>query len=199
MASQVEIVNRALIKLGGNIISSMGDSSKSAMVMSSIWDSVRQSELSKHFWNFSIARSQLPKLLSGPSWGFGNSFQLPNDFLKIIQVNSFFIIPSQSDYITGDDSSYAIEGSCIATDFGDPLKIRYIRDITDTGLFDHLFNEVLASRLAYEACYSITQSRQGCDQAQADYNLAIKAASLSNAIAKPPQSIPDDSWIISRL
>lgn len=199
MASQVEIVNRALIKIGGNTISSMSDSTKSAQVMSGLWETVRKSELSKRYWNFSIARVQLAKLATAPSWGFANSYQLPVDFLKIMQVSDIYIAPSQSDYTAGDDSPYAIESGTISTDFGDPLKIRYIKDVTDTGLFDTLFNEVLASKLAYEACYSINQSGQGTDRAMNDYIIAVRHAALSNAVSRPPQSIPDDSWILSRL
>ena len=199
MASQVEIVNRALIKIGGNRITSMGDDSKSAKVMSALWDTVRKSEITKRYWNFALARAQLAKLSTAPSWNFQNQFQLPVDFLKIVQVNDMYIVPSMTDYVNGDNSPYAIAGQTIETDFEDPLKIRYVKDIADPGLFDHLFVEVLASKLAYEACYEITQSRQGCDQALNDYNIAIKEAYKSNAISRPPQSIPDDSWILSRL
>ena len=85
------------------------------------------------------------------------------------------------------------------TDWGSPLKIRYVQDITDSGLFDDLFGEVMASKLAYEACYSITQSRDGQRAAQDDYKTALRDASISNAIAKPPQGLPDDSWMLGRL
>lgn len=199
MASQVEIVNRAIIKLGGNVIVSMSDSSRAAITMSALWETVRKSEITKHFWNFALARAQLPKLSTAPNWGFRNSFQLPIDYLKIMQVNDYFMVPSQSDYTGGDNSAYAIEGQTISTDFGAPLKIRYVKDVTNPGLFDVLFVEVMASKLAYEGCYQITQSNQRQDQAAADYKAAIKEAILTNAISRPPMGIPDDSWILSRL
>lgn len=199
MASQVEICNRALIKIGGGQITSITDNTKAARVLSGLWDSVRRAELAKRFWTFALSRTSLAALATAPAWGFANAYQLPVDFLKIAQVNDIWISPGLVDYRNGDDSAYTIEGGQILTDFGAPLKIRYVRDITDTGLFDQLFAEMLASKLAMEACYSITQSREGQNQAQQDYDRALRDATLSNAISKPPQGLPDDSWMMGRL
>jgi hypothetical protein len=199
MSSQVEICNRALIKIGAGQITSITDNTKAARVLSSLWDSVRRAELTKRFWTFALARTSLAALATAPSWGFGYAYQLPVDFLKIAQVNDVWIAPGLVDYRNGDDSPYAIEGGEILTDFGAPLKIRYVRDITDPGLFDQLFAEMMACALAKEACYSIMQSREGQNVALKDYDDALRAASLSNAIAKPPQGLPDDSWVLGRL
>ena len=156
MASQTEIVNRALLKLGGSPITSIADNSKAARVMGGLWDTVRKSELTKRFWNFALARTSLAALSDVPDWGFGVKYQLPIDFLKLVQVNDFFVSPGLQDYRNMDDSPWAIEGQELLTDFGAPLKIRYVRDITDPGTFDALFCEVMASKLAYEGCYAIT-------------------------------------------
>lgn len=199
MASQVEICNRALIKLGAGQITSITDNSKAARILSGLWDTVRKAELSRRFWVFALTRAQLAALATKPSWGFAYQYQLPTDFLKLAQVNDTFVPPGMMDYRNADDSTYAIEGQNLLTDLGAPLKIRYVRDITDTGLFDPLFDEMLASKLAVEACYAITQSRDGQRTAQEDYKAAVREAALSNAIAKPPQGMLDDSWMMGRL
>lgn len=199
MASQVEICNRALIKLGAGQITSITDNNKQARVLSDLWSTVRKAELTRRFWNFALSRTSLAALSTTPAWGFGYQYQLPTDFLKLMQINDTFIAPSLVDYRSGDDSAYAIEGTSLLTNFGAPLKIRYVADVTDPGLFDPLFAEVLASKLAYEACYTITQSRDGQRAAQDDYKFAIREAALSNAIAKPPQGMPDDAWMLGRL
>lgn len=199
MASKTEIINRALFKLGGNPITDVTDNSQAARVMSGLWDTVRKSELTKRYWNFALARTSLAALSTAPDWGFDYQYQLPTDFLKIVQINDVFISPGMQDYRNMDDSPYSIEGEVILTDFGAPLKIRYIKDITDTGLFDPLFCEVMSSKLAYEACYAITQSLQGREQAGNDYKQAVREAGLSNAVSKPPQGTLDDSWMLGRL
>lgn len=199
MASQVEICNRALTKIGGARITSMADASKGARVMSALWDTVRRAELRKRFWSFALRRASLPSLGSAPDWGFALAYQLPSDFLRLMQVSDIYLAPGLADYREGDDSAYAIEGLTLATDFPAPLKLRYVADITDPGAFDALFVEALSSKLAYEACYDIAQSNQGREAAAQDYKLAVTEAARANAIEKPPQGFPDDSWMLGRL
>lgn len=199
MASQAEICNRALTKLGASRITAITDNNKSARTMAALWDTVRRAELRKRNWNFAIKRDSLPALSAAPAWGFGVAYQLPSDFLRLVQLSDIYIVPGLTDYREGDDSAYAIEGQTLLTDFSAPVKIRYIRDITDTGAFDSLFVEVMASKLAYEGCYEITQSNQGRDAAAQDYKSAVVEAARANAIEKPPQGFPDDSWVFGRL
>jgi hypothetical protein len=199
MASQVEIANRALTKLGAARITSLTDNSKAARAISAVWDTVRRSELRKRNWSFALRRASLPSLADAPAWGFAVAYQLPPDFLRLVQVSDVFIVPGLTDYRQGDDSAYAIEGNQLLTDFPAPLKIRYVMDVTDPGSFDALFVESLAAKLAYETCYEINQSNQGREAAAQDYKAAISDAMRTNAIEKPPQGLPDDSWVLGRL
>lgn len=199
MASQIDIVNRAITKLGGARITSMNDNVKPARVMTALWDMVRREELRKNFWGFSIVRTTLPALGSAPSWGYLQQFQLPADFLRIVQVNDYFVSPSASDYITGDESAYAIEQDRILTNFPAPLKIKYVQDVTNAGIFDPLFCEAMASKLALEACEDLTQSNSKKASAADDYKQALRAAVAVNAIEQPPSPLADDSWMTARL
>lgn len=199
MASQPEICNRALIKLGPKTITTLTDNTTPARVLSGLWDTVRKAELSKRYWNFALQRTSLAALGTTPSWGFANQYQLPNDYLKLVMVNDTYVAPGLTDYRTQDDSPYAIEGSALLTNFGAPLKLRYVRDITDPAAFHPLFVEVMAAKLAYEACYAITQSNTGRQQAAQDYKDAVKEAAQANALDKPPQGLVDDSWVLGRL
>ena len=188
-----------MAKIGGGFITSLADNSTAARTLSAIWDGVRRAELSKRYWNFALARTSLAALSQTPAWGYDKQYQLPNDFLKLVQVSDFYISPSLTDYRDADDSPYAIEGTALLTNFTAPLKIRYVADVVNTGVFDPLFVEVIAAKLAYESCYTIVQSYQAREQAVNDYRLAIREAAVSNALAKPPQGFPDDSWVLGRL
>jgi hypothetical protein len=158
MASQVDIANRALTKLGAARIISFGDDNKQARAVSSMFDIVRDAELRSHIWSFSVRRASLPALVSTPDWGFQNEFQIPSDCLRILMVNDVYGGPSMEDYRNQPVADYSLEGNKILANFPAPLKIRYISRVTDTTQWDSMFVEVLACRLAMEMAEDLTQS-----------------------------------------
>ena len=199
MASRVEIANRALTKVGEARIMSLDDDVEAARVISALWDVVRDAELRSRNWNFSVKREALAALSAAPSWGFAVQYQLPSDCLRVVQVGEFFPGPSMSDYRNRNESMWQIEGGKILTDYEAPLKIRYVARIEDTGSWDALFVEVFACRLAVEICERITQSNTKRELAWNEYGDAIKSAVRADAIENPPEPLPDDSWMLSRL
>lgn len=199
MASQTEICNRAVTKLGAARITSITENSKSARVMNALWDTVRRAELRRRIWTFAALRTTLPALASQPEWGYGHGYQMPSDCLRLLQVGQTFVVPALTDYRDQDDSAYQIENGVILTDQNAPLKIRYIRDITDPGKFDALFVEAFASKLAYEGAEELTQSLSKKQQALEDYKMALRDATATGAVERAPQGFPDDSWMLIRL
>ncbi|KAF7958212.1 hypothetical protein AWV80_01185 [Cupriavidus sp. UYMU48A] len=188
MASQTEICNRAVTKLGAARITSITENSKSARVMNALWDTVRKAELRRRIWTFATVRTTLPEVTPQPEWGYGHGYQKPSDCLRLLQIGQTFVVPALTDYRDQDDSAYQLEGNLILTDQNAPLKIRYIRDITDPGLFDALFVETMASKLAYEAAEEITQSLSKKQQAGEDYKQSLRDATATGAIERAPQA-----------
>ncbi|NOV24161.1 hypothetical protein E5S69_11625 [Cupriavidus necator] len=199
MASQTEICNRALTKLGAARITDIAENSKSARAMNALWETVRKAELRRRIWTFAAVRTTVPEVTPQPEWGYGHGYQTPSDCLRLLQIGQTFAVPAMTDYRDQDDSAYQLEGGLILTDQNAPLKIRYIRDITDTGRFDALFVEALASKLAYEAAEEITQSASKKAQAGEDYKQALRDATATGAVERAPQGFPDDSWMLIRL
>lgn len=199
MASQVEIANRALTKLGAGRIISFNDDNKQARSVTSMYNIVRDAELRSHIWQFSVRRASIAALSTTPAWGYAYEYQLPSDCLRIIMVNDRYPGPSLDDYRNESVAEYAIEGNKILTDIGSPLKIKYISRIQDTTEWDAMFVEAFACRLAMEMAEDLTQSNTKRELAQAEYMAALRGAIRANAIQQPPQDLPDDSWMFSRL
>lgn len=200
MASSVDICNLALLKLGsGSKITSLTDNSVAAIALNKAYDLVRKAELRAKYWAFALTRASLPAAATPPAWGFAAAFPLPADCLRVVQVNQYYQIPALLDYNTADASAWAIESGQILCNYSAPLKIRYVRDVTDTGTFDALFNISFAARLAYEVCEQITNSNTKKQSIAADYKAAIGEAVKTGAIEKPPALMGDDSWMMSRL
>ena len=200
MASNVEIANSALTKLGASRITALTDNVKAAREINAIFELRRDYLLRTHNWSFAMTRASLPALDETPAWGYTTLYQLPTDCLRVVQVNDTWVVPGLADYTSGPDSEpYKITGRRIETDIGAPLKLRYIKRVTDPAQFDAAFVEVFASDLADQVCEALTQSNTKREATRAVLRQSLLEAVRSNAIELPPEAIPDDSWILSRM
>jgi len=196
--SEVAISNAALIKLGDEVITSMTDQANRARVCNARFAQVRDAELRRHRWRFSIERTSLPALASTPDSDYAYQYQLPNDFLRLIEGGDIVSMVDLADYRGREAALYQIEGRKILTDLSAPLAIRYIRQVTDTALFDPCFAEAFASRLAYEICVKITGNDSARESCLVDYRTAIREAIRANALELAPQPLGDDTWVAAR-
>jgi len=185
MASEVSICNRALQKLGAARIQSLTEDNVRARACNANYSELRDAELRKHRWHFSIKRTQLAADTTAPVFGKTNYFTLPTDCLRPLP-------PRKADV------EWVIEGRKIATDWTAPLDLRYISQITDPNTMDATFREALASKLAYELCEEITQSNIKKRANLDDYTTAIAEARKTNATETVSEEGPEDSWVLAR-
>lgn len=197
--SNVAIANRALSKLGVNRITSFADDSKPARAIAACFDIVRDAELRRRKWKFSLARNELAALADEPAFGYAYQYQLPSDCLRVWSVGEVAPGAVIGEYHTSLDApEWQIEGRVILTDYGAPVKIRYTRRVEDPAQFDAAFVEALASRLAMECADELTGMVSRYEKASGDYRLAISEAVRANAIESAPEQFPDDVWLLSR-
>jgi len=194
MASKVSIANRALTKLGADRILLLTDETQQARVMNSMFDDVRDAELRRHHWKFAIRRALLPALVDTPLWGYAYQYPLPADFLALVQVNDVYVRS-----VKKGTALWSVEGGNILTDLVAPLKVRYVARIDNPGLYDPLFNETLACKLAWEGAEPLTQSSSKKSAAQEEYKFALSEAKRLDALENPPDELPWGSWFDSRL
>jgi hypothetical protein len=192
VASTVEIYNLALTKIGASRITDPGDEAKGAQSISAVYDITRKNELANHPWTFAMTRAQLPALGAAPTFGWLAAYQLPADFLRMVEVGEYYVLYQQ------DIKLFEIEGRNILCDEASPLKIRYVADIENPGLFSAPFVEAFACKLAAVVAEDITQSPTKREAAEQAYERAIRAARRSNAIQLPPQPTPEDTWTLAR-
>lgn len=189
MASKVEIANRALQILGAKRIVSLTEDSRNARAINAAFEPVKRAELRKHPWSFAITRAQLAADATAPLFTKSNSFPLPSNCLRLL---------SPDPEVNYNDLDYNIEGRSIITNESSPLNVRYIYDVTDPNIFDTLFRESLAAKLAEQLCEEITQSNTKVATAAAFYKDAIADAKRTNAIEKTAEMPPEDTWVTIR-
>lgn len=205
MASQTEIANLTLVKLGESRIINIADNNKPARTISSMFDRVRDAEMRKRRWSFTIKRKQLAADSEVPTFGYGLQYTLPTDCLRVLSISEYGFGPNLSDYFIGRGAPYAIEGRKILTGMvgasgtPEPLRLRYISAIADTTLWDSLFIETFACKCAVEACETLTGSSDKRRLAWNEYKEAIAEAVRANAIELPAEEIQDDTWVLARL
>src|SRR5262245_49718930 len=100
--AEVDIVNRALIKIGSKTIMNMGDDVKSARAATKIYPMVRDRCLVAHPWNFAIKRAQRTNEATAPVYGFAYSYALPADCLRVWDMDG--------------GETFQVEGRSIMTD-----------------------------------------------------------------------------------
>lgn len=198
MTTEVSIANRALQILGADPIISLTENNKRARVLRVAFDPVRDAELQRRNWRFSIKRTTLAALADTPDSGFAYQYQVPTDYLRLLTGGDLIPLANLSDYVSTPSALYAVEGDRILTDVGAPLSIRYVARISDTSKFSASFAESLAARLAWECCDAITQSDSKQQLAERRYMIAMREARRANAFEGPTEAIADDTWMLAR-
>lgn len=184
MASNVQIANWALAKIGADTITSFTEDSKEARAVNLLYDIVRDTVLRDHSWNFATKRATLASLVSTPDWGYAYEYQLPVDCLRIIGV--------QDDLI-----AYKIEGRKLVTDNAD-INIKYVYRVTDPNEFSPNFIDAFVTRLSAELSYLITQSNTVAGQMFDLYDKRLKEAKTLDAKEETPDQIQITPWLDAR-
>jgi hypothetical protein len=198
----VDIGNLALSILGKPSIASFLDNSNAARVINIEYDMLRRALLrGRPTWRFSIKRASLPALTAKPVSGpYTQQYALPTDSLRVLMAGDTYPGLDLSDYRLGPtDAGYLVEGRNILCDYGAPLSLKYVWDVTDTTLFDPWFCVYLAAEIAWTCCERLTGSDSKQTMAKDRKNDALLQAASSNALENTPEHNADDSWIAARM
>lgn len=189
-AGTIDIANRALQKLGVPRINSSaldGENSEAARTMNEMFVMVRDASLRAHPWNFAIRRCDLAATEATPSWGFDLQYELPADFLRMLEVR----------YATNGEE-YRIENGMVLTNLAAPLYIRYVSRAEDPATWDPLFQEALACRLAWEAAPRLNPDPGIRQKVWAEYQLALEEAKSADGRDEGPHDFMPDDWELAR-
>ena len=185
MTSIVEICNSALNKIGANTINSLTENSQEARLCAAQFPRIRDVLLRSHPWNFATIRLALPRLVNPPAFEFAYAYQLPSDCLRVLQL---------SDPTT----MFRIESGRLLTN-ASRVKLIYVRRETDPSHFDAQFSESLATHLAAEIAFAISNNRSLAGELSKLAKNTLLEAKTCNAQEGTPGLITYESWINARL
>lgn len=154
MADNITICNLALGKIGAARITSLDEASQPARYCNLFYAQTRDEVLQSATWNFACVRATLSRLADAPAFGWAFQYQLPSDYLAVIQLNSWQAAEARD--------LYEIEGNRLLTD-EESAQLRYTARIEDSEIFPPLFVEALYVKLASKLAEPLTGSGSKAD------------------------------------
>ena len=194
MTSVVEICNSALNSLGAANITALTEDSRNARLCNQRYEPVRDAIFRTHYWNCLVKRVELAADTTAPAYEYEKQYTLPADCIRVIQIGGFH---NGSSSMLSGGQTYKIEGKKVITDEPE-IFLTYIAKITDPQEYDTLLVETIASRLAAELAYAVTQSNTVATQLEAIYREKLREARFVDESEGTPYDVDASTFINAR-
>lgn len=201
MASEVDICNLALARLGDNAtVASIDPPEGSAQAehCARFYPVARDSLLEMHAWKFATRRVLLAQLTTD-TWNWSFAYAEPTGVLKLLAV-----LPA-SAASDADTQEYEAEtdgnGTPIILTDQEGASLRYVAHVTDTTVFSPLFVDALAWLLASYLAGPMLKGDAGAAMAKAclqSFMLALSNAKVSDANQRNVRPEHTPAWIAGR-
>lgn len=182
--SETEIVNLALARVGQGTIVNINDNDRLSRTAKLHYATKRDNLLRMYRWKFAIKRIELPALLTAPVFGYEYAYQLPTDCIRVLSVNE--IDPEFDPDI--DITLWDREGDTIVTDESAPIKVKYIRRVTDPNHFDPAFKDALSAYLSIYFAPSFRETESNLTtKLMEEFEITVRNAKYISAIEGRPR------------
>ena len=169
--NKVSVANLALSNLGEAPIQNLNDNNARGRIANALIDNVVRTVLRSHDWNSAMKRVVLTKV-TDPLFGWNSTFQLPADYIKVIEVWPVSRYRVQGDNILSNEST---------------LSLLYIYEPADINSLDVLLAESLALKLAVEMAETLTGKDGLKDRMMQKYLMSLQEARSANSKDKTPE------------
>lgn len=181
MASKIDIISSALVLIGDVPVNSLTGGTRQQQVANTLYDSVVQSELSKHRWGFARRKAQLSLTTEVPVDNeYQSIYQLPADLLALIKIYP--------------NSRYQVLGDKVYTNYSGPLYCDYIADVTENE-WPAYFVRAIEYALAVDFSISIRDSSSIQGNMSALYENASRMARFTDSQQHPQTPIQHRPFI----
>jgi len=188
-ATGVSICSNALLMLGSQTINDFADQANldRAKLCANLYPTVRDDMLRSHPWNCAIKRAVLAPDAAAPSFGYGQSFELPADLLRVLEVGA-----------AGCQIDYLVEGRSIQADTT-VLELRYVYRNEVESSWDATLIKLVTLAMAASLAYPVTQSSALQQSFEAKLEAALRRARAVDGQEDPPQTLGDERLLSARF
>lgn len=180
--TKFNICSMTLTLLGCEPISSFDDATTEAKLCKQNYDLFKRSLLAAYPWKFATRQEILGRLAEKPLFGFKYIYQLPNDWCRILSMNSESSSRSV-EYKIMRGKIYSDAESLIA-------KFVYVVDEQDLPAY---FVEVLVAKMASEFCIALTESASKAELFEKRFQLKFAQARNLDAQQDTCNAFADES------
>lgn len=191
--SDVLICATALLELGSRPINSFDEDTEGARLCANLYQGVRDDMLRQHPWNFAKARVKLSPLKEAPEFGYTHAFQLPADYLRLIEVNGIRAYEG-----VGFPPGYALENGKILCNSAS-LNLRYIFRNDQPNEWDSAFTRAMILAMKKTLAYAITRDQAAVANASQEWAVALRLAKQVNGMEIPAQQLEGDAFMEARF
>lgn len=176
MATDLSICNAALLLVNASQINSFNDSTREATICKALYETTKQSLLSKHPWSFSLFQELLAKTTETPLFDYDYVYQLPTGYIRILKTD-------------GLGNEYRILKDKLFSDY-DPVELLFQKDPGEE-FFPAYFVRLLELKMAELLSMSLLQDDNMARMYNASYLMQMREARGIDSQNSPNQLIPE--------
>ena len=200
MASEVEICNMALGRIGEDPILSFDDGDKASDLCRDNWESVRDVTLKAIAPSCAVRRTTLVRSVDTPAWGWDYQYVLPTGYLKLLSPSSSE--SSELYEVEGYSPSFKYEiedGKLLCNDEG-PIGIKYVFRQVNTTKYDATTVEAMVLAMASVLAWSLRNIRSLSESLMGQFKELVADASGQSTRERTDlvEEDTDFNWITSR-
>lgn len=185
--SGIALCSRALLKIGGDTITSFDEGTAEAEIAANLYPPTRDALLSVHPWNFATGQARLARLTAAPVADFAYAYRLPPDLLRAVSAGGDG---------RGRGIRFRIAERRLHADAPE-VVLTYIfrpQEADWPPFFDH----ALIARLAADFCIPLTGSTSRAEMLETLAEAELRRAKLIDAQQETPTGLDDFTLIDAR-
>ena len=182
MATDIDIVSNAFVRIGAPPISSFTEGGAQGIAASNLYEPTLRGLLTENRWRFAAAKRTLARLAAVPLNDWSHAFQLPSDLLMLYRV-----IPDV-EYQIFEDKIYANVTE---------MDVDYLMRPQEAN-FPAYFQLALEMRLASEFAMTVTSNRSLSETYELKAQEQLKKARFADSQQSPAVAVQSFDYITAR-
>ena len=189
MASDLEIVNGALSRLGIAPVSAIGENTEAGLLADQTYNIYRDQLIQSHPWKFALKSKNLTDTHTPAPAPWTTAFKKPVDALRILEVNDIGFGGEWDIESTDQNYDIIVMNYAVLA-----IDVRYIKKVTDSGRFSAGFVDAFMDKLAERWAEPLTSSNSLSDRMAQRAEATIRQARSYDGQEGTPRVVRHHGW-----